>query len=196
MKRVILTVVITLVVVLAIPLIVLATGLIDMGATTGPGPVEKLVAGFAVERSVASRAPEKANPFAGDAQAISAGLDHYAAMCVRCHGGPGVKPQPFARGLNPPAPDLQQSAKEMTDGELFWITKHGVRMTGMPAFGVTHQDDDIWKIAALVKQLPNLSAEQKQRLSHLAPGGHEHAEHGDETHGDETRDDHAGHGPG
>lgn len=198
MKRVILTVIVTLVVVLAIPLIVFAVGLVDMGAATGPGPIEEAVAGFAVERSVASRAPEKANPFAGDAQAISTGLDHYAAMCARCHGGPGVKPQPFALGLNPPAPDLQESAKEMTDGELFWITKHGIRMTGMPAFGVTHEDEEIWKIAAIIKQLPKLSAEQKRRLSQQSQDGHGHHEggHDSESHGDhgsEAPNNHAGH---
>lgn len=193
MKRVIVTVVLTVVVMLAIPLVVFATGVVDMGATSPPGSLERLLASFAVQQSMAVRAPEQTNPFAGDAQAISTGLDHYAAMCVRCHGGPGVKPDEFAQGLNPPAPDLEQSAAELTDGELFWITKHGIRMTGMPSFGVTHDDDKIWQIAAAVKQLPNLSAQQKQQLEEHAGESHEHAEH---DHGNQQHQDQDHVGPG
>jgi mono/diheme cytochrome c family protein len=181
MKRVILTVVITIVVTVVLPLIVLATGMVNMAATNDPGVIEKSLATFAVERSMAMRAPNQQNPFAGDSQAIATGLSHYAGMCVRCHGGPGVKPQEFAQGLNPPAPMLEHAAEEYSDGDLFWITKHGIRMTGMPAFGVTHTDDDIWKIVAFVNELPNLSAEQKAQLSEGHGQSHGHG-HGGESH--------------
>tara|TARA_A100001391_G_scaffold180963_1_gene146676 strand:- start:257 stop:823 length:567 start_codon:yes stop_codon:yes gene_type:complete len=181
MKRTILTVAITLVVLLVIPLIILSSGIINMAATNSPGKLETTVATFAVKRSLAMHAPEKTNPFVDDPQTLSTGLDHYRSMCVRCHGAPGVKPEEFARGLNPPAPELDHAAKEMSDGELFWITKHGIRMTGMPAFGATHDDDDIWKIVAFVKQLPNLSDAQKKKLSNRGGEGHQHGGHGDVT---------------
>lgn len=163
-KHVLWSVAITLLVVVGIPLIILATGMISMAASNEPGTLEKSLATFTVDRSVAVRAPEKANPYLHDQEAISAGLSHYAAMCVRCHGGPGVEPEEFAKGLNPPAPEMEHIVNEFSGGEIFWITKHGIRMTGMPAFGTTHKDEDLWKTVAFVQKIPELSDEQKQSL--------------------------------
>ncbi len=78
--------------------------------------------------------------------------------CVTCHGGPGADWAKFAEGLNPGPPDLKDVANDLTAGEVFWVVKHGIRMTGMPSFanaGVT--DDEIWSIAAFVKALPKTS---------------------------------------
>ena len=66
-------------------------------------------------------------------------------MCLTCHGAGTVDPSEIGEGLNPPAPDLTQpSVQSKTDGELFWIVQNGIRMTGMPAFGPTHKDEEIW----------------------------------------------------
>lgn len=184
MKRVIWTFVITLVVLLAIPLLILATGVVNMAASNAPGMLEKKLATFAVERSLAVRAPNESNPLGEDPQAIATGLSHYKSMCMRCHGGPGVQPEEFAKGLNPPAPKFDGPAKEMSEGELFRITKDGVRMTGMPAFGPSHKDDDIWMIVAFLKQLPNLSAEQKHELEQGGGESHEHGSNANQSHND------------
>ncbi len=164
MKRFAFGLIVGIVVLISLPLIVLALGGVNMGASRGPGTLETILASWTVDRSVAVRAPDEKNPHASDATAIADGLHHYREMCVQCHGAPGMKPAEFAAGLNPPAPDLADEAKEWTDGQLFWIIKHGIRMTGMPAFGSTHGDDDIWKIVAFVRQLDHLTAEQKSQL--------------------------------
>jgi mono/diheme cytochrome c family protein len=71
----------------------------------------------------------------------------------------------LAKGLNPSAPELQSSdTQAMSDGELFWTVKHGIRMTGMPAFAPTHTDAQIWKIVAFVRHLPNLTPEETAEL--------------------------------
>ena len=54
--------------------------------------------------------------------------------------------------------------QKRTDGELFWLVQGGIRMTGMPAFGPTHSDEEIWKIVAFVRRLPALSPEDQQEL--------------------------------
>lgn len=172
MKRIIISVLITIVVLAALPFVVLGTGVVNMGASDAAGSMEKAIASFAVQRSLAVRAPDATSELLDDPQAISAGLDHYTAMCVRCHGGPGVEAEEFAAGLNPPAPKLEHVAEEFTDGELFWITKHGIRMTGMPAFGATHEDEEIWKIVAFVRQLPELSEERRALLQQKASVSH------------------------
>lgn len=182
MKRILATVLITLLVLVAIPAVILATGAVNMGASQEAGWLERTVATWSVERSVAVRAPDKENPFAGDETAISTGERHYVAMCVRCHGGPNNERDGFAKGLNPPAPEMMRVAEEFSDGELFWITKHGIRMTGMPAFGETHKDQDLWKIVAYVKTIPE-QPERPPAQSESESGRSHDANHDDHSHG-------------
>lgn len=156
-------------------LVIIISGAWNVGATAGPGTAEAVLAGFTVDRSVAMRAPTGDNPVAGQPQAVVDGLHHYREMCIGCHGGPGIKPDEFALGLNPAAPDLDDEVSDLTDGQLFWIVKHGIRMTGMPAFAPTHSDDDIWKIVAAVRSLDHLSADQLAILKQSEAEEHEHA---------------------
>ncbi len=136
-----------------------------------------------------------------DAMAL-AGVNDFDAMCTGCHGAPGQEPDAMGQGLNPPAPDLAVSAAEMTSAELFWVTKHGIRMTGMPAWGVTHDDDAIWPVVALLTRLPDLdeagyqsllaSAEgQGHHADEASVGGHSHEE-GDEAAGSAGHHEDAG----
>jgi mono/diheme cytochrome c family protein len=78
--------------------------------------------------------------------------------CVNCHGAPGVKWQKFSEGLNPDPPDLKEIAHEREPSQLFWVVKHGIKMTGMPSFGAIGADDaEIWSIVAFVRKLPSTS---------------------------------------
>jgi mono/diheme cytochrome c family protein len=78
--------------------------------------------------------------------------------CVNCHGAPGVKWQKFSEGLNPDPPDLKEIAHEREPAQLFWVVKHGIKMTGMPSFGAIGTDDnEIWSIVAFVRKLPSTS---------------------------------------
>ncbi len=109
-----------------------------------------------------------------DSAALAHGLDHFHAMCVDCHGAPGFDPDEAGEGLYPEAPDLAEVVEEgeWSDAELFWIVKHGIKMTGMPAFGPTHPDEDLWAIVALVKELPELTADEYgARVEALRPAG-------------------------
>lgn len=99
-------------------------------------------------------------PFAiDDAATIQTGARNFAnAGCVNCHGAPGAKWAKFSEGLNPDPPDLKDVAGEASPGEIFWVIKNGIRMTGMPSFGKTGlSDDQIWHIAAFVKAIPKVS---------------------------------------
>lgn len=91
---------------------------------------------------------------------IQEGGSHYKGMCQRCHGGPGTQRDEFAEGLNPPPPNLAESTDDMTAGQVFWIAKHGIKMSAMPAFGKTDSDDELWKIAAFVKQMSKVTPQQ------------------------------------
>jgi mono/diheme cytochrome c family protein len=113
-----------------------------------------------------------------DAAAVERGFIHYKENCLPCHGGPGIPRTEFAEGLNPSAPELDTPdiAKD-EDAELFWITKNGIRMTGMPAFGGNHTDDEIRDILAFVRKLPALDASYKERLKAKAAEDAPHHHH-------------------
>jgi mono/diheme cytochrome c family protein len=80
--------------------------------------------------------------------------------CVNCHGAPGADWAKWSEGMRPDPPDLKEVSGERTPGELFWVIKNGIKMTGMPSFGTTGvSDDEIWKIAAFVKKWPSVTPE-------------------------------------
>lgn len=97
--------------------------------------------------------------------AIEAGHRQYREMCEPCHAGPGIERSEIGKGLYPPAPDLWlQDASAMTPGQLYWVIAHGVKNTGMPAFGRTHGEQELWELVAFVNRLPMLSAEEYMAL--------------------------------
>jgi len=94
-----------------------------------------------------------------DPAIIQAGAKAFAAHgCVNCHGAPGANWQKFSEGLRPDPPDLVDVSKELEPGQIFWVVKNGINMTGMPSFQIAGVDDkDIWAIVAFVKKLPEVS---------------------------------------
>jgi len=163
--KVVLGFVVGVILTMGVPLLLLQLGAINCSATSKPGIVETTLANWAFIQSMQARSPQQRNPFSDDSSAVATGLNHYRENCVICHGAPGVEGGELAKGLNPPAPALERPGfQKMTDGQLFWIAKHGIRMTGMPAFGPTHSDEEIWKIVSFVRHLPNITPEEKQKL--------------------------------
>ena len=135
------------------------------------------------ERSVAARAQNIAVPKdLDDAKRISTGAGEYSEMCSGCHLAPGMKRTEISRGLYPRAPELRRNT-DLTPAEQFWIVKHGLKMTGMPAWGVTHDDDLLWDVVAFVRKLPELTPEQYQTMVKDAPN-HEEIMRQMETGGD------------
>jgi mono/diheme cytochrome c family protein len=121
------------------------------------------------ERSVAARAPDIVVPNdLDDANRISRGAGQYAEMCSGCHLAPGMKRTEISRGLYPRAPELRHRT-DLSLAEQFWIVKHGVKMTGMPAWGVTHDDQLLWDVVSFVRKLPQLTPEQYEALVKNAP---------------------------
>jgi mono/diheme cytochrome c family protein len=124
------------------------------------------------ERSVAARAADITVPSdLADAKRISSGAAQYDEMCSFCHLAPGMKRTEISRGLYPRAPELRRKS-ELTPAEQFWVVKHGLKMTGMPAWGVTHNDELLWDVVAFLQKLPELTADQYQTLVKSAPKSH------------------------
>src|ERR1700686_1992356 len=130
-------------------------------------------------RSIRFHARDIAVPAGLDDPArIVAGVTHFAEHCVVCHGAPGVERGDIAEGLSPRPPSLADAARFYTPAELFWIVKHGIRMTGMPAWG-DHSDDELWATVAFVEKLPGMTEQDYAKLvaASQAQGGHHHEGH-------------------
>ncbi len=94
--------------------------------------------------------------------ALRTGFIHYQEMCATCHGAPGVPISEIGQGLNPAPPELSGHAED--PDESFWIIKHGIKMTGMPGFGVTHDDEEIWAIVAFLQAMPKMTQEDYKKM--------------------------------
>ena len=134
------------------------------------------------ERSISAGARAvPAPPALDDPQLIAIGAGHYAEMCTGCHLAPGMAETDIRVGLYPKPPNLARRGRQRSPEETFWIIKHGLKMSGMPAWGVTHDDRTIWGLAAFVMQLHRMTAEQYraaiQRKASPAPSPEHHYEH-------------------
>jgi mono/diheme cytochrome c family protein len=87
-----------------------------------------------------------------DPAKLAMGVEHFAAHCAVCHGAPGVPRGEIAKGMYPAPPDLAHGTTHYSDAELFWILKHGIKMTGMPSWA-DHGDDELWATVAFLKRL-------------------------------------------
>ena len=129
------------------------------------------------DRSVTVGAAQLTAPNLADPELIALGAEHYSAMCAGCHLAPGMGETELNRGLYPKPPDLSQHG-DHSPAESFWIIKHGLKMSGMPAWGVTHDDDSIWGMVAFLQKLPTLDVAGYVALTEDADGGgHEHGDH-------------------
>lgn len=137
-------------------LTIMKLGLVGVNADTPPPGWESRLMPMALHASVARHASEQTNPIRPTDENLIAGADTYRQMCARCHSLPGGAPSVYGASFYPPAPKLPGIAIQYTDGELFWIIKHGIRNTGMPAWGNMLSDDDIWQIVAVLKMSKHL----------------------------------------
>ena len=156
------------------------SGWFYVGADASDSAVMHWLLHRTMERSVATRAagvhpePDLDNP-----ALIRIGAEHYQEMCVKCHLAPGMASTDIREGLNPKPPRLEHPAAHMSGKALFWVIKHGVRITAMPAWGQTHPDHKIWALVAFVKQLAGMTETQYNALTggseaSSLPGGDQH----------------------
>lgn len=140
-------------------LIVVYSGAYNVSATDAHADVIRWSFNTAMRHSVAGRSGEIALPDQFTEAEFTEGAGHYAESCVHCHGAPGVEPADWAKGMRPEPPELAEAAKNWSAEEIHWIVEHGIKMTGMPAFGQHHDEQELLAITAFVTELPGLTSE-------------------------------------
>lgn len=135
-------------------------GLYDVAATTPHyQPVHTLLE-TAMRQSVRLRARDIRPPPLDDAQLVTRGAACYRAKCVQCHGAPGVAQGDIGKSMQPLPGPLVDARQRWHARELYWVTKNGIRMSGMPAWEYRLSDDDLWALVAFLQHLPDMTPPQ------------------------------------
>jgi mono/diheme cytochrome c family protein len=119
------------------------------------------------DRSIHMRSRDIPVPNLENSQLILKGAGQYAAMCTGCHLSPAMKESEIRPGLYPQPPDL--SRVHVDPRVAFWVIKHGIKMSAMPAWGGSHDDPTIWSMVAFLQKLPGMTPKQYKDIVAKAP---------------------------
>jgi thiosulfate dehydrogenase len=159
LKGVVLGVAITLAVGLIGVYFLVRSGLIPANADAEPGGLETWMAGTSLKATLRRDAPLDKNPVELTEQNLVTGVRLFAQNCAVCHGSAQgtASPSPIAKGLYPKSPQLAtDGVEDDAEGVSFWKIKHGIRLTGMPSFGHSLSDQQIWTLALFLKHMDKL----------------------------------------
>jgi mono/diheme cytochrome c family protein len=135
------------------------SGLIPANADAEPGALETWMARTSLAATLQREAPTGPNPVPLSEQNLLSGVRLFAQNCVVCHGSANAAaaPSPIAKGLYQKPPQLAaEGVEDDPEGFSFWRIKHGIRLTGMPSFGSTLTDPQIWTLALFLKHMDKL----------------------------------------
>ena len=147
----------------AAAVVFVVSGVYNIGADDHHTVVVTALIGELRDRSIAVRASSLEPPNL-DAARVASGARTYAAHCVACHLAPGANASDLRRGLYPHPPNLAQEAPPETR-RAFWVIKHGIKMSAMPAWGKTLDDAAIWDVVAFVREMPAMTPDSYERLT-------------------------------
>ena len=150
----------------------LRIGLAEFRADLPPSRWESYLMNHAVRASVRREAPDVPNPIPLTSESLIAGGKFYLNGCAGCHGTPG---KPFGhRGpvLYPPIPEFPVVGTELSEAQIFWVAKHGIRRSGMFANGVWASDQQLWGVAAYIKRMNSLPPAVQTAVAKLASAQH------------------------
>ncbi|MBV8971027.1 MAG: c-type cytochrome [Sphingomonadaceae bacterium] len=151
---------------LVVAAIVVVTGLPNLAATTPHPQPWAAFLHYTFNRSVAFHASGLTPPADLDSpNRVALGAAHYANVCANCHGAPGTGQNPIALAMTPRPPYLPAQIKDLSDREIFWVLKHGVKYSAMPGWPTQQRDDEIWSMVAFVKTLPAMQYDVFRRIA-------------------------------
>ncbi|HTV19008.1 MAG TPA: c-type cytochrome [Polyangiaceae bacterium] len=143
------------------------SGVIPITASSGHFAVTEWLLVFTKKRSIATHTWGKSGPPLDEPALVLKGAGHFEAGCRPCHGAPDLPRLPrVPRAMLPPPPNLSVVARHYSPEELFYIVKHGIKFTGMPAWPSQVRDDEVGAVVAFLVTLPDLDAEGYRRLVH------------------------------
>jgi mono/diheme cytochrome c family protein len=156
MKQFLMGIAVTIAALFITALLIMKLGLVAVNADQPVPGWEARLMPMALHASVSRHAPLQTNLTQPTEANLMAGVETYKQMCIRCHSLPSGDPSAYGSAFYPPAPRLSGGLSQYTDAELFWVIKHGIRNTGMLAWGGMLSDEEIWQIVAVLKRSGDL----------------------------------------
>ena len=154
------------------------SGRYAIGADRPHLPMTRALIDTLRDHATEAAAKQVSVPRLDDPMQVAEGAAHYDAMCTGCHLAPGVATSELRTGLYPQPPNLPEDGID-NPAEAFWIIKHGIKLTAMPAWGRTHTDAQLWALVAFLQRLPKMTpAQYAQWVAKGKPMMDEHAHHG------------------
>lgn len=144
-------------------------GLAPVATAAPPMPFEKFIANMGLHAAI-SKNPPANSPIPPDESNLAEGARIYRDSCAVCHGLSGQPQTGIAKGMFPKPPQLLQG-KGVTDdpaGVTYWKVKNGIRLTGMPGFGESMTDQQMWQVSLMLAQRDKLSESIQKLLSEPA----------------------------
>ncbi len=152
-----------------IGVVVLVSGIVPVKASSGHWPITAWLLNYASERSVDFHSNGIEAPPLDEPGMVTLGAGIFKTNCQFCHGEPSKVQPPVALGMTPTPPLLRESLPEMSAEETFYILKHGIKFTGMPAWPTMRRDDEIWPVVAFLKQAPSMSHAAYLKMTRVTP---------------------------
>jgi thiosulfate dehydrogenase len=147
----------TLLLAAIIAYVAVAFGLVPANADGRASGLERWAARMSLNATIRREASSAPNPAPPTDENLSAGLKLYAENCMVCHGASDGKSSNVARGLYQHAPQLgDRGVEDDPESEIYWKVDHGIRFTGMPAFGGSLTDTQLWQLVTFLKQMDKL----------------------------------------
>jgi len=146
------------------------SGAFNVAASSGHWRITTWFLHWVMENSVRTRAALSSPDDARARQGLVSAAGHFAAACASCHGAPGQRPSPVMQAATPHAPDLARNAPLWTDRQLHWILTHGVKYSGMPAWGAPDRPDEVARMVDFLRALPTMSPAAYRALTQDAGG--------------------------
>ncbi len=140
------------------------SGVYDVAASRGHWWITNRMLHFAMENSIEHHASAIDVPPLDEPLLLHLGLNHYQAGCAPCHGAPGQLRNPIPLQAVPEPPFLPELLPKWKPAELFWIVKHGVKYTSMPAWPAQERDDEVWAVVAALQRIAKLGPEEYRVL--------------------------------
>ncbi|MDQ6891206.1 MAG: c-type cytochrome [Acidobacteriota bacterium] len=167
-------------IVVVLTVLLLTAGAVWFGSMIGrgfsardtPSGAEAFLAKRMRHWAIPSRARETKNPVSDSPEAVAAGRAHFADHCATCHGNDGKGKTEIGQNLYPKAPDMSgPGTQKLSDAEIFYIIKNGVRLTGMPAWGKDTPEDDrqSWQLVAFIRHMPSITAKELEEMTAMNP---------------------------
>jgi mono/diheme cytochrome c family protein len=161
------TLIVALLVASAVAVALAFAGLVPVAATAHHSSLLEWYFEEALDHAVDRGAESIQPPPLDDPALLRAGIVHYQEMCLTCHGAPGIEPSEIGKGLYP-KPPLLERRKRMRPAPTYWLVKNGIRDTGMPAFGATHSERELWAVVAFTVAMPHMAPEEYARRAREA----------------------------